>query len=563
MSEPVAFNARSTRLALILVLTLLVAAVYAQVGGHEFVSFDDHLYVSENPHVRNGLSADSVRWALSTSHQERTYWHPLTWLSHMLDCELFGLDAGRHHLVNVLLHLVNAILLLLVFERLTGAVWPSALVAFLFALHPLNVDSVAWLAQRKSVLSTLFCLLTMLVYIAWCRRPAASTYTAMAALFGLGLLAKPVLVSLPCILLLLDLWPLGRLRQLRWHASPHHSPPEPAPLAESVGLGRAILEKLPLAALALASVVVTMQWPAGENVSWAARGLGLRLANAVVSLVEYLALVVAPHDLAVFYPYPTSVPSWRWLAALVVVVAITAVAAAQWRRRPYLTVGWLWFVGSLGPALGVLQQGLWPARSDRWAYLPFIGIFIILAWGGAELVSRRRLGQRMAAAVASVAVAALALLSWHQTGHWRSSVDLFEHALAVTRDNHQVHVMLGVILLEEGRPEEAIAHLRAASEIHPDPTTHLNLGTALLSVGALDAAEGQFRAAVAIDDELAWAHNGLGVALSRQGQLDEAIDHFERALTLDDGLEAARENLDRALQLRRRRSEGVASAPSG
>jgi len=504
---------RDLLLCLLLVSVTLLA--YHRAAGHGFLGFDDPLYVTENEQVVAGLTAAGLAWTFSFSGGERTYWHPATWLSHMVDCELFGLDPTMHHVVNIGLHAANAVLLYLFFARATGTRWPSALVAAVFALHPINVESVAWIAERKNLLSTLLWLLTMVAWAAYCRRPGFARYALALALFATGLLAKPMLVTLPFVLLLLDFWPLDRVAALARQPSPGSAQRTPGPAPPRVSATRAVAEKLPFVALSLASVLLSplSVRAAGIVMPHETVPLGLRLANAVVSYLAYLGKILAPRDLAVFYPYPAAIAAWKTVAAAAVLLTVTAVAWRWWPRRPYLLVGWLWFVGTLVPVSGILQAGLWPALADRWAYVPHIGITLMIAWGAAEIALRHAIRPRILAACALATLAALLAGTMVQVEHWQSTVALFEHATLVTADNHVAHTNLGSALLDQGRLSEAMVHLDLALRLRPDS---------------------------------AHAHNALGIALARRGDLRSALGHFRAAVAEKPDLAEARANLERA-----------------
>lgn len=450
-----------------LALVLATLAVYFQAVGHPFITLDDEQYILDNPAVTGGLSGKGIAWAFTSTYAFN--WHPVTWISHMLDVELFGLDAGMHHLVNVLLHAANAALLFAVLLGMTGAPWRSGFAAALFALHPLHVESVAWVAERKDVLSTLFLFLTLLAWLRYTQRRKAGWFLGALALFALGLLSKPMLVTLPFLLLLLDAWPLGRLAG-----------------AQAIGLRRALLEKVPFAVLAGASGVLTylVQQKGGAIGPSEIFPLGVRIANSVVSYADYLIKTFWPSPLAVFYPHPgASLPAWKIAGAGLLLAAVSVPAILSWRRRPYLTVGWLWYLGTLVPVIGLVQIGR-QGSADRYTYIPLIGLFLMAAWGIPELFERWRLKPRALAAAAVAVLVACGALSFRQLGFWRSSERLFTHAIAVTRDNWMAHHSLGAVLIREGKAEEAVNHYYEALRIMPeDPRLHANLSVALLALG--------------------------------------------------------------------------------
>jgi len=456
-------RARATAIAIALALAALVLAIYAPVRHFDFVQLDDPAYITENPHVLRGLTLDGVRWAFTTGHAAN--WHPLTWLSHMLDAELFGVAPGPHHLTSVLLHALNTLLLFGALLRMTGAVWRSAVVAALFGVHPLRVESVAWVAERKDVLSALFWLLTLRAYAGFAApaEPAAPRrgrrYALALALFALGLMAKPMLVTLPFTLLLLDWWPLGRLGR--------------------TGAWPLVREKIPFVALAAASSAVTLivQERGGAVSAVSSEPFALRLENAVVSLVAYLRDMLWPAGLTVIYPFPESVPAWQAAGACLVLGGISLAAWRLARSHPYVPVGWLWYLGTLLPVAGLVRVGL-QARADRYTYVPLIGIFIAVVWGGAELAARAgaRFPRRPAlpaaapALLAAASILALAAAARHQVGYWKDNVTLWTRATVLTLrvDEFEAHMSLGAALAAQGRSGEALRHFAEAVRLRPD-----------------------------------------------------------------------------------------------
>lgn len=524
--RPVQRGEGDGRIAALIVPALLVvtlAAVYAQVRTFAFVNLDDQQYVTSNPVVLRGLTWDGVGWAFGGFHAAN--WHPLTWLSHMADVTLFGLDAGAHHLVNVALHALNALLLFAFLRRATGATWRSAAVAALFAVHPLHVESVAWVSERKDVLSALFFFLTIHAWIGHTRRPGAGRYVAVAALFVLGLLAKPMLVTLPFVLLLVDVWPLGRL------ASGGDGEGVPSRAA------RLVAEKLPLLALAAASSLVTWlaQSSGGAAASAEVVPLGARVANAVVSYVVYLVRTAWPSGLAAFYPHPSlagdGIPTWKVAGALLLLLAITAAVVRERSRRPYLLFGWLWFVGTLVPVIGLVQVGE-QGLADRYTYLPLTGPFVAAAWGGAELLGRLR-PPALAWGAALAPVVALALVARAQAATWRDSVALHGRALEVTDRNWNAWNGLGDALADAGRPQEAIGAYQEALRIRPRLAAAWNgLGAAHGQLGAHADAIARFEEALRIRPGYADAWYNLGTAHGSLGRHARAAECFRAALRL-------------------------------
>jgi len=509
-----------------LALAAATLAVYGQTASHGFISYDDDQYVYENSTVRAGLTASNIAWALTTFFYAN--WHPVTWLSHMLDCQLFGLDAGYHHLVNVGLHLAGAILLLLVLWRTTRRLWPSAIVAAIFALHPMHVESVAWVSERKDVLSTFLGMLALWLYVRYVEAPTVRRYLWVALVFALGLMAKPMLVTFPFVLLLLDYWPLGRLK---W--------PPAWPALRSL-----LWEKAPLLALAAIDSVLTFdaQRSFGAVVALGRLPFSARLANVAAAYVSYLGKAVWPVDLAVLYPAHGLPAETVGLAALLM-LAVTAGAVWAARQRPYVLVGWLWYVGMLVPVIGLVQVGV-QSMADRYTYVPFVGLSIGVVWGAADLVRNRLALQKGAAGIAMLAVILLAAMAYRQTACWKSSETLFEHTLAVTEGNYIIYNNLGVVVSGEGKHEGALAYFQRALAIHPDYVeAHANLGHEWLKAGRFDKALPELNEALRLKPTLAAARADLGVLLAAGGRLEEARGHLEEAVHLAPANPDAHSNL--------------------
>jgi tetratricopeptide (TPR) repeat protein len=539
-----------TEVLLAALLAGAVVAVYGQVIGHGFVEFDDPAYVSENPIVRRGITWEGVRWAFGTGRMGN--WHPLTWLSHMLDVHLFGVRPGAHHLVNVALHLANALLLFGVLRRMTRQPWPSLVVAALFALHPLHVESVAWISERKDVLSTLFWFLTLWAYARYADARAPLWYAATVAFFALGLMAKPMLVTVPFVLLLLDLWPLGRY-------APWGSTGQRRTAQSGMPPARLLWEKAPLLVLAAlcSAVAYATQLREGAIPAAGAVPFGARVSNALVAYVRYLINALWPVDLAVLYPYDTSLPIWQPAAAALALAVISALVLRLAPRHPYALVGWLWYLGTLVPVIGLVQIGS-QALADRYTYVPLIGIFIIAAWGGRSLATRWALPAPAVAAVAAGAIAAYAAVAWVQVGLWQSGEVLLAHTVRVTRANSVARNNLGVALAAQGRTDDAMAQFREALEIKPDyADAHTNLGLALWRQGRLEEAAAHYRSALQSTPDAALPHSNLGLVLTEMGRVDEAIVHLSDAVRLDPELSGARVNLGNALRVSGRAQEAL------
>ncbi|NTW60399.1 MAG: hypothetical protein HGA43_14690, partial [Nitrospirae bacterium] len=435
------------KIALLLAVTTLL--VYARVGGYELIFYDDNLYVTENQMVLGGLSWRSVAAAFATT-EGSSYWHPLTWISLMLDIQLFGLHPGALHLVNVLFHAANAALLFLLLAWMTGATWRSAFVAALFAFHPLHVESVAWVTERKDVLSTFFGLLTIGAYARYADRPGVGRYVWVVLFLVLGLLSKPMLVTMPFVLLLLDFWPLGRMGGRLELVS------GPGPVRPSVPLTRLVAEKLPLfAACAATAVVTAVAQKHGDVMAESSLGFGLRVANAAVSYVRYLGKTFWPGSLSIFYPHPGSaLPAWQAVGAFLLLFLITALVLRRFRPSPWLSLGWFWFLGTLVPVIGLVQVGA-QSIADRYTYVPLIGIFIMITWEVSERLSSLRVPPRVLWASSLLVIVVLAGLTWRQLGFWRDHETLFRHAISVTKGNCVAHNSLADYFLRKGDRDAA------------------------------------------------------------------------------------------------------------
>jgi len=567
-------------------------ALYWPACHFDFVNYDDADYVTSNTHVLAGLNSRTLAWALSAG--EASNWHPLTWLSHALDCQIFGPRPGPMHLVSVLFHCLNSVLAYLVLRRLTGAPGRSAVVAAIFAVHPLHVESVAWISERKDLLSGLFFWLTLEAYTSYARQGSRLAYVRSLAMFALGLASKPMLVTLPFVLLLLDWWPLGRAR-IPGLTSGAEQPDgnEPAGWVGARRLDRLVAAKLPFFALSAASCVVTFFVQRHGGAVSTVLPLGARLANACISYVRYIGKAFWPVNLSVLYPHPGHWPVWQALAAGGVLAGLSAAAALASRRRPYAAVGWLWFAGMLVPVIGLVQVGV-QAMADRYMYLPLVGLTIVVVWEAHHWLGGAPAGRALLAATAGVAVAAFALVTRHQMLFWRDSEALFHRAVQVTDRNYLAYNNLGFYLSNHGRAAEgmtnylqslvingsymdalnnvgfalagqrrfaeAIPYYEAALRASPrHPEVENNLGNALAELGRVDEAVRHYETALARNPDHADANNNLGIALAMRGRLDEAVVRFRRALRAKPDDAGSYSNLGNALAAQQKFDEAVES----
>ncbi len=503
------------------VLVALTSLAYLQVKDSQFITCDDDMYVYENPLVRAGLTWEGVKWSFTAFHSAN--WHPLTWQSHMLDSQLYGMRPRGHHLTNLLFHLANTVLLFLFLNRTTGAFWPSALVAALFALHPMHVESVAWVSERKDVLSTFFWLATLWAYAWYVAAPSLRRYLSVLLCFSLGLMAKPMLVTLPFVLLLLDYWPFNR-----WHAGKApavagdgESEPAPAlPLSFSWPL---IREKIPLFALSIVSCCITVaaQRVGGAVMPLTIQPLGARIANALVAYVTYGVKLFWPYPMALFYIL-TPVPWWQAVGAGLALLSLSALLLYGARRYPFLAVGWLWYLGTLVPVIGLVQVG-GQSMADRYTYIPYIGLFIILAWGVSAATVGWRRRETILSLVAAAGLAAALVSSWGQAGYWRNSATLFTHSIQVTGDNYLAYHHLGMAFYSEGRLPQAIAMYQKTLAIAPGyPPSYNNLGIAYAREKRWDEAVAMFKKAIHLTPGNVSFHRNLALAYQQQGKKSAA-----------------------------------------
>ncbi len=510
-----------------LVLVIMVAAVYMQVGNHEFSTFDDPSYVTENSHVATGITGKNIIWAFTSVHSAN--WHPVTWLSHMVDAQLYGMNPRGHHLTSVAIHAIATVVLFLLLYRITGARWQSSFVAALFALHPLHVESVAWVAERKDVLSGFFWFLTLFLYSEYASKRKPVLYILTLASFVLGLMAKPMLVTLPLVMLMLDYWPLGRYKseEMGKGVGPQSG-------RKSV-LAALVKEKIPflLCSLLSAGVTIYAQKKVESIASLEIVPLGFRIENALIVYVTYIRKTLWPDDLAVLYPIPSSFPLWQAIGSLFIILLISFAVVWARHRRPYIAVGWFWYLVTLVPVIGIIQVGS-QSMADRYTYIPHIGLFIIVAWGIPDLTAGLKYRKALLALLAGAVISASAAMTWQQLGYWRDSVYLFRRALQITPGKSIIHNSLGYALFQKGDLDAAIQEYQEALRTNPDfANTHFNLGLAHARKGNWDAAIKEYQEALRLKPNYSEAHTNLGVTLADTGNSDAAIMEYMEALKIN------------------------------
>jgi protein O-mannosyl-transferase len=532
---------RKKTLLICVILTVVVLVAFEGVRNNDFVNYDDDSYIIENPQVQNGLNLNSIAWAFTTKHTG--YWHPLTWLSHIIDCSVFGLKPAGHHLVSVGFHIANVILLFLILKAMTdsasspqaGAIWPSAFVAAVFGLHPLAVESVAWVAERKNVLSTFFVFLTIWAYWRWTQKSGVWRYLIIMLFFAAGLLSKPMVVTLPFVLILLDYWPLDRILN-----------PQSAIRNPKSEIFKSIYEKLPLFFMSAALCVLTYiaQSKSEATTNFALLPLAQRLDNALISYVKYLGKIFYPVSLGVLYPLELKRPPvWQLGGCLALLAVITAAVIITGRRRRFLLTGWFWYLGTLVPVIGLVQVGL-QSMADRYLYWPGIGIYIIVAWLAGDLSEKVKLTKPILSAAGVLALAVCLIMTRTQVRYWETSAALYEHTLAATENNFFIHTSYGVLLRKAGRTDEAIRYLRRAIEInYVNARAHSNLGIALADKGLPAEASAEFKRALEIDPNDPMTQNYYGISLVEQGLYDKAVEYFIKALRNDGHFSGVLRNL--------------------
>lgn len=519
-------NRTGSVILLCIMLVAITLAVYMQAGNHQFLSFDDEAYIIKNPHIVSGLTGNNILWAFTSV--ESGNWQPLTWLSHMTDAQLFGLNPRGHHLTSVALHVVSTLLLFLMLLRLTGAAWRSSLVAALFALHPLHVESVAWVVERKDVLSALFWFLTLLLYAGYATKQKPALYLLTFLSFVLGLMSKPMLITLPIILLLLDIWPLGRYQY-----------DKSLPIHERLSVILPFVkEKIPFFICSLASGIITIygQGKGGAIASLEAASFPLRCGNALVAYATYIGKTIWPHNLAILYPFPPFIPFWQVFISFILLFFISIIALQAAKHSPYMITGWFWFLITLLPVIGLIQVGN-QSMADRYTYIPLTGLFIMVVWGCADLTRNLQHRQSVRILLTSAVILSSAVTTWRQLGYWRDSITMYTHTLQVTSNNHVIHYNLGSALQAKGELTAAMLEFQKAIQIYPGySNAHYNLGVILQSTGNRTAAIGEYREAIRINPDGPNAdamHSNLGLALAGAGHLKAAMQEYQKALQLN------------------------------
>ena len=500
------------KLIVYIVFALVTLAVFWQVNQYDFINFDDPLYVTDNSHIQSGITPDGFLWAFSTTYANN-FWHPMIWLSFMLDYQLYGLNAGGYHLTNLILHIMSTLLLFWLFNRITGSIWKSAFVAALFALHPLHVESVAWITERKDVLSAFFWMLTLCLYVYYTEKPVIKRYLLVLSSFVCALMSKPMVVTLPVIMILLDYWPLKRFESKK---------------------GNLILwqlqEKTPFFLLSAVLVIITLlvhHDPTAKNIS-----LNSRLANASVSFVTYLEKTFWPQDMAVFYPFPTQIPVWQVIGSSLLILVISITVIVTIKRLPYLFVGWLWYAITIAPVIGIIRSGE-QAMADRFIYLPSIGIAVMLAWGVPLLFPRADMRKKILFPAGVAFITILSFITWQQCGYWKNSLDLFNHALLVTKDNYLAHNNRGSAYDKLGQYQNAIEDFNKTIRLKPDyALVYYNRGTVYGELGQYQQAIGDFDKAIRLKPDDAKAYNNRGFIYVKFGQYQLAIDDYNKAIRL-------------------------------
>ncbi len=517
MLNKINISPQKQKLIIYIVLILATLAVFWQVNHYDFINYDDPIYITANNHIQSGITPDGIRWAFSTRYLE--FWHPLLWLSLMFDYQLYSLNPGGYHLTNLILHILSTLLLFWLFHRMTGAVWKSAFVAAFFALHPLHVESVAWISERKDVLSAFFWMLTLCLYVYYTEKPVIKRYLLVVFSFVCALMSKPMVVTLPVIMMLLDYWPLNRFETKKDH-----------PVLWQVK------EKLPFFVLSVVFIIIAFFIPNSDiSISAASFPLMSRLANAPIAFVTYLGKTFWPHDLAIFYPFTNQLPLWKVLGSTLLILVISAVILVMMKLFPYLFTGWFWYVITLLPVIGITQLRSF-AMADRYTYLPSIGIVISLVWGVSSLIKNGILRQKILFPTSMAVLAILAVLTWKQCSYWKDNIDLLNHALKVTKNNYMAHINLALDLMEKGKMNEAVDHYNKAISIIPYyEVIYYDRGIAYYHLGQKQRALEDFKEAIRLKPDYAAAFYNMGIVYLGLGKYQNAIENYTETILINPG----------------------------
>ena len=553
-----AISSRSLQYIIFIFLILGTCFAYQDIHKNKFINFDDNIYVTENQHVKEGISFKNIIWAFNINDRnDKVYWHPLTWLSHMLDYEFFGLNAGLHHLISLCFHITNVLLLFLALRLMTGMIWQSAFVAAVFAVHPINVDSVAWIAERKNVLSSMFWLLCMVSYFYYTKKPCLYRYLFVIMTMAAGLMAKPMLVTLPFVFLLLDFWPLNRIHLSDFKTSLLNF--HQFQIRKNIII-KLLVEKIPLLLLSFLTFIFSSMslYKSQQIISTDTIPLSLRISNIPVSYVKYMIKMVWPQNLAIHYPFPAGIPISHIISSSMVLIFVTIAVTMLIKKAPYLFIGWFWFVGTLFPVSGLIQGGRWPEMAERWMYVPGIGLLIMISWGVGALLSKIPKSRFIIVLLAMVVLTALIISTRNQTAHWQNSISLFTHTLTVSPNNAVAHNNIGTELNKAGRAEEAIVHFNQALRINPvHDSANYNMGLALDKLGRTDEAINYYQQAIRIKPDYVDALYNLSVDLEKKDHMKEAIRYYEQLLQIDPYFEKAHNNLGNVLDKLGRTDEAI------
>jgi tetratricopeptide (TPR) repeat protein len=544
----------------IIICALLIIVnfiTYQQALNFDFV-WDDNQHIITNFQLQSGLTSEGIQWAFKIQNG-LTYWHPLTFISHMLDIQLFGLNPAGHHLINILIHTANSVLLFFILRLMTGSLWRSAFVAGLFAIHPLNIESVAWISERKNILSTFFWLLTMLAYYWYSQKETLSRYFLVFIVFGLGLLAKPMLVSLPLVLLLLDFWPLNRYQAKIQANNSGNEIPVFFSKTFSTTLIKLVIEKIPFAVIAYLSYLITSLSMAKVSIDdqffvpTSMISMSLRVSNAFVSYIKYILKLIWPANLACYYPFPMTIPLWQVIGSACLLILITLFCAKNFRKKPYFLIGWLWFCVTMAPVSGIIQAGVWPEMADRWAYVPFIGLFIIIAWGISDITKEK--SYLAILIIFSLIIVLNIVVTKYYLQFWKDDVSLYSRAIQVTNNNIYMRDSLSTVLSNQGGQLQLTGKLDEAEQkfidailVFPNNKNSYNgLGVSLMLKGDYDGALTNFQKALKVDPDFSIAHKNIALILYQKKDVEGAIFHFKEAVRLNPNNASAKKYLKNVL----------------